>query len=100
MKTLLHFLKTHSPDRDNLSARIKLSCLKALQSLTLYADTSHQGGPLFSPRFMPYPPACKLYGLEAEPEATIPVFHHSNYGHSELTLEEPLVDESITFAGV
>jgi len=30
--------------------------------------------PAFSPRRQLYPPACKPYGLEAEPEASIPSF--------------------------
>ena len=31
--------------------------------------------PFFSPIRRLYPPACKPYGLEAEPEATISLFH-------------------------
>jgi len=48
-----HYPGTPGPDRDNVSERIKLLCLKALQSQVPRGDMSHQGGPLFQHSIIP-----------------------------------------------
>ncbi len=47
---------------------------------------------LFSPRRTLYPPACRPDGLEAEPEATIPLFHGT--GAKENSIKLPIVSYS------
>ena len=50
--------------------------------------------PAFSPRRKLYPPACRPYGLEAEPEATIPLFHfRGKFGNPKKSLySQPVVE--------
>jgi hypothetical protein len=44
----------------------------------------------FSPRFRLYPPACKIYGLEAEPETKSAVSRAANRG------QKPIVDQFLS----